>query len=815
MGICECENNSVNNKELKYFFTRTIRDTVKAQAENDFSNKKETKKKKRIIKNFINKNISRLVKKEKYNNLKNKAQSLFFDNEELNFIYNEQYFEEKINSKLDEFINTKEKENIVKDLFTFNLKLTKHSFSFQKLKDKVSIHYNNDILNNHKKYFNDLISFLNKKNPIYENENIIKKIYLKFNDKNENEITNKRNNEFEENKKNNIEDIQKEKFNLSSDPMNIKNFIKREINNFFDVCLTKKNFVECQKKSIFLNIILSLDNQKYPQINFPWELRKLLRLLYYIYLLKKYNFLNNTNNCFYKINPIQIKRKSKIMDKILLKKRESITKNENMFKMKLFKKAITRKNITDSIIPIESNIADSMSSILSEEDEKESYSLVSANNDFKLLKSMTKNESQINKIRMEEEKVNDNKSELGLLSNFNNKDKNSYPEKLKKKNNLKLDNQIRINQRTKTANKNKGIIFTEYYNGQFDETIYLYAGIGTLVSQNKNNLYHGTFRYGRKEGMGILYQIKDDQNMDYYMGEFHENKIDGYGIRIKIFETQLIFQEGIFQSENFMQGTYKKIKQKDNRIFTINYEGDFKDNKFTGSTKLFEKKYVYKENEKKYILVQELDYIGEFKNGKKHGQGKEILNKVMEQNKNYDYEGNFVNGLKDGFGIINYDKNNFVTRYEGFFEKDKPFQYYGIVNFKSGDIYEGFLKNNIKDYLGLYSFYKSKKIIEIYFGGFLKDSKNGLGKTIVEEKEEKMLIGTYNRGEKEGQFEKIHFKNDIIVKAKERKGCVISNDLIPLHINKKEKLPKLQIKSYPVYEENDIIDFNDNYFFED
>ena len=39
---------------------------------------------------------------------------------------------------------------------------------------------NNDILNNHKKYFNDLISFLNKKNPIYENENIIKKIYLKY-----------------------------------------------------------------------------------------------------------------------------------------------------------------------------------------------------------------------------------------------------------------------------------------------------------------------------------------------------------------------------------------------------------------------------------------------------------------------------------------------------------------------------------------------------------------------------------------------------------------------------------------------------------
>ena len=203
---------------------KQLLEQVKREAQ---KRQEELNKKNRIIKNFINNNISRLIKKEKYNNLKNKAQSLFFDKEELNFIYNEQYFEEKINSKLDEFINTKEKENIVKDLFSFNIKLAKHSFSFQKLKDKVSIHYNNNILNNHKQYLDDLISFLNKKNPIFENENIIKKIYLKFNDKNkneiENEINNKRKYEIDENRKNNaIEDIQKEKFNLSNEQTNIK-----------------------------------------------------------------------------------------------------------------------------------------------------------------------------------------------------------------------------------------------------------------------------------------------------------------------------------------------------------------------------------------------------------------------------------------------------------------------------------------------------------------------------------------------------------------------------------------------------------------
>ena len=217
------------------------------------------------------------------------------------------------------------------------------------------------------------------------------------------------------------------------------------------------------------------------------------------------------------------------------------------------------------------------------------------------------------------------------------------------------------------------------------------------------------------------------------------------------------------------------------------------------------------------MFTQEIYYNGEFKNGKKNGIGKETLNKIMDHTKNYEYEGKFVNGLKEGYGVIKYDKNNFVTRYSGFFEKDKPFQKYGIVSFKSGDIYEGFLENNIKDFLGLYSFYKSpKKIIEIYFGGFLDDSKNGIGKTIVEEKEEKMLIGPYKRGEKEGQFEKIIFKNIFIEKRKKRrKGITEINYLSDRGNNQRdEKLPRIELKTYPVYEENEIIDFNDNYFFD-
>ena len=845
MGTCVCENTYPNNKELKYFFTRKKIEPIQEPKYDIDILEREKQKKRRIIKKFIIKNLSRLYKKEKYKSLKNKAQSKFFEIEELNFKYEQSYYEQKMKEKIIKFF--KLKEIIVKDLFPFSILDLLHK-SFPLLRDKISIHYNNNIFTEQKEYLNDLIAFL-KENNLIKNQggkpNIIKQFLLNGN---MNEENYKNNNNFflekksfdgfekEENRENTkknelgrIRNLRMKKdskvtFKSSWEQITIESLIKIEIDNFLDVSLgsAKKNFMECQKKSIFLNILINQYNKKYPQINFPWELRKLIKLLYYIYLLKKYNFLFDTN-CFYRINPIEIKKKSIIRDKILLNKRESLSKSDNILKIKLLKKALSENVKPESISPLESNLVDSMSSILSEEDEKECYSLISEKNEVKLLKSMTKKEDEnTNKLKLieEEDKLNDNKSEFGLFNNnanLSNREKYSFHDIIHKANNLKIFKQIRINQRTKTAKRynNKGTVFNEYYKGQYDETIYLYAGIGTLVNQNFKKFYHGTFRYGKKEGMGILYEIIDEKSMLYYIGEFRQNKIDGYGIKIKINETQLIYEEGLFVSQNFVQGKCKKIKQKDNIVIGINYEGDFKDNKFFGQGHLIEKRYIFKEMEKKkeknYQLYQIKEYYGEFKNGRKNGKGKEIFNKILDHNKDYVYEGDFLNEKKDGFGIINYDNNNFVTRYEGFFENDKSFRKYGIVYFKSGDIYEGFFENSKKDYLGLYLFYdiKAKKIIEEYFGGFYDDSKDGIGKTIVEEKENRMLIGPYKRGEKDGQFEKIVFTNEKVpIKFKEkRRNAYTSRSL--------EKKPRIQIKNYPVYEENEIIDTNENYYFND
>ena len=845
MGTCQCENNTYiyinyNNetKELKNFFSRKNARTIQEQPD---IIKTEKQKKIRIIKKFIIKNMSRLYKKEKYKGLKMKSRNLFFEEEQLNFQYNKSFFEQKLNKLLTDYFKGKEK--IINDLFPYNLIGSLHSFP--KLRDKISSYHNDNTLKNKKEYLDNFISFLTDNNLIKthtKKPNLLSMSKYSFKGLNnmENEesanlgklLTKKtlKEDDFEkidetdENRKNNsIEDLKiskkesKVKFNLSWDQINKDNLMKKEIDNFFDVCFgsTKKNFAECQKKSIFLNILIFQEYKKIPKINFTWKLKTLVKLLYYLYLLKKYNFLSDTNNCFYKINSFQMKKKSIIRDKIILNKRESFQNNE--LKIKLLKKAMVDNFNNEKKIQLESNVIDSMSSILSEEDEKEYYSLISASNEVKLLKTMANEDEKINKIKIEEEK-NDNKSELGKMNygNIINREKCSFQDMIQKVQNLKTNNNIRLNKRTKTTKKNKAVEFIEYYNGQFDETVYLFAGLGTLVSQNLKKLYYGTFRYGCKEGMGILYEIIDEKCMEYYMGEFHDNKIDGYGIKIKIKENNFIYQEGIFEEGDFIKGKLKKIEQRDESIITFNYEGEVKENKLWGLGQLIEN--IYKVKEGAYYVRERTDYSGEFKYGEKNGNGIETFNDIMENMRNYEYNGNFHDGIKEGYGKITFEKNNFVTRYEGFFKKDRPFQIYGIVNFKSGDIYEGFFDNNIKNYIGLYSFYdnKSKKIIEQYFGGFLDDSKNGIGKTIVEEKEGKMLIGTYKRGEKEGQFEKIIFRNKYIENRK-KSGKALTYRLSTYRNNSKsdEKLPREEIKSFPVYEENEIIDNNDNFFFKE
>ena len=119
----------------------------------------------------------------------------------------------------------------------------------------------------------------------------------------------------------------------------------------------------------------------------------------------------------------------------------------------------------------------------------------------------------------------------------------------------------------------------------------------------------------------------------------------------------------------------------------------------------------------------------------------------------------------------------------------------------------------------MYSFYDntSKKFIEKYFGGYSFDSKNGIGRTFVEDgKENKMMIGTYKKGEKEGKFQVVIFRSEILEKFKQRRNCILEENLLTTARNtKREEIPpRFQTIKILIYEENEIVDIEDfdNFF---
>ena len=171
----------------------------------------------------------------------------------------------------------------------------------------------------------------------------------------------------------------------------------------------------------------------------------------------------------------------------------------------------------------------------------------------------------------------------------------------------------------------------------------------------------------------------------------------------------------------------KKKNGKGRLIFSDKsfYEGTFKDDKFDGFG-------IYKNKE--YI------YEGQFLLGKKNGKGK--INNFI---KNYEYEGDFINDLRDGYGIEKYSDGSV---YEGEFKsdlkegkgkliiknKDKDIIEYigqfksnkingkGIINWANGKQYYGEINNNEISGYGILKEGKTK-----YIGYFKNDKKNGYG----------------------------------------------------------------------------------------
>lgn len=162
------------------------------------------------------------------------------------------------------------------------------------------------------------------------------------------------------------------------------------------------------------------------------------------------------------------------------------------------------------------------------------------------------------------------------------------------------------------------------YEGEWKDNVL--NGIGIEYSTSNNNninysmlnnanekvSYKGGFKNGVKEGLGIQYNnYNNNDNKSFYIGEFKNNKYNGYGIHC--------FGDG-------------KI-----------YQGQWENNKFNGYGEFHwpdGKKYIgYYSNDKKsgfgiYLWVEPYYklYIGFWKNGCQDGVGKVIMYKPNEEN---------------------------------------------------------------------------------------------------------------------------------------------------------------------------------------
>ncbi|XP_065083936.1 alsin homolog [Ochlerotatus camptorhynchus] len=154
--------------------------------------------------------------------------------------------------------------------------------------------------------------------------------------------------------------------------------------------------------------------------------------------------------------------------------------------------------------------------------------------------------------------------------------------------------------------------------------------------------YNGIWKVGQIDGIG---ELKGKERS--YKGEFYHGDITGYGC---------------------MNRTLYGIG-------TV-YEGDFYDGKYNGFGKL---------KSSNTSASQYFKYHGYFKDDRYSGYGTLITSA-------YQYNGNFVNDLKEGFGVIEDSLNG--VKYIGMFANDKKYGN-GILITTNGTYYAGLFANDV------------------------------------------------------------------------------------------------------------------------
>lgn len=230
---------------------------------------------------------------------------------------------------------------------------------------------------------------------------------------------------------------------------------------------------------------------------------------------------------------------------------------------------------------------------------------------------------------------------------------------------------------------NKGKYFGNFINNE-------------LQGQGKCILYNGTiltgeFIDGKLNGPGkINYQCGS-----FCEGYFINNELTGPGKKYIYNKGQIDKYEGEFKND-YLNGQGTKLV--DGNL----YEGYFIDNKLDGigiitysdgfiyNGRVFND-YPHGYGEKKKVTgTINIKFVGLFTNG-------DILKGKIYNGDKYKYNGLIKNWKPDGKGKIKYYNDTYIDKYVGNF-KNGVIDGYGIVNYKNGDVFDGFMENNNKIY---------------------------------------------------------------------------------------------------------------------
>ncbi|EGR30444.1 IQ calmodulin-binding motif family protein, putative [Ichthyophthirius multifiliis] len=221
-------------------------------------------------------------------------------------------------------------------------------------------------------------------------------------------------------------------------------------------------------------------------------------------------------------------------------------------------------------------------------------------------------------------------------------------------------------------------------------------------------VYKGQWLNGKRHGRGIQFW----QDGSVYQGEWENDKANGNG--------RLIHADGDY------------------------YEGQWIDDKAQGKGK--------------FVHIDGHQYQGDWIEDLQHGYG-------IEEQKNFIYEGQFVNGLKHIKGKLTWKQDG--SYYEGQFENG-IIQGFGTYYYQNGKKYVGNWRySKMNGYGELY--YPNKKI---YKGNFENDQKFGQGEMIYPDG--KIYIGQWRNNKQNGE--------GIVITTDGRKGKGFWQDGIRIKI---------------------------------